>query len=112
MDLLSPNIFDIIIYITRKDTPMIATALALQDATQQAVHDEDVMNHAAHIFHSRNEMDNDEFVKALFQYSAHLASMTTTLVTHVLLTETQLDEMIDTIKEMEEMGKDNDNGNN
>ena len=85
---------------------MIATALALQDATKNAVHDEDVMSHAAHIFHSRNEMDNEEFIQALFEYSAHLSAMTTTLVTHALLTESQLNDMIETIKEMEALGKD------
>jgi collagenase-like PrtC family protease len=85
---------------------VIATALALQNATKDAVHDEMVMAHASHLFHSRNEMDNEDFTRALFEYSAHLAAMTTTLVTNVLLTQTQLDEMIDTIKEMESMGKD------
>ena len=90
---------------------MIATALALQEATQEAVHDETVMELAKHIHHSRNEMDDEDFAKALFMYSAHLSAMTTTLVTHALLTKSQLDEMIATIKEMETMGKDLDNGN-
>ena len=91
---------------------MIATALALQEATQEAVHDESVMEIAAHIHHSRNEMSDDEFQKAIFMYSGHLSAMATTLATHILLTESQINDMVDTIKEMESMGKDLDNGNN
>ena len=90
---------------------MIATALALQDATKDAVHDEMIMNMAAHLHHSRNEMSDEEFVRMLFEYSAMLSAMTTTLVTHVLLTESQINEMMNTINEMESMGKDLDNGN-
>ena len=51
-------------------------------------------------------MTEEEFAKALFMYSAHLSALTATLVTSACLTQSQLDEMIDTIKEMESMGKD------
>lgn len=84
---------------------MIATMLQLQNATQEAVHDEMIMTLAAHVHHARNTMTDEEFARALFEYSAALSSMTTTLVTHVLLTETQLDEMIETIREFDELGK-------
>ena len=90
---------------------MLATALAIQEATQDAVHDEETMAMAAHIFHSRNEMDSEDFAKALFMYSAHLSAMTATLVTHVCLTESQLDEMMSSIKEFDQLGKDITNGN-
>lgn len=89
---------------------MIATAIALQDATKEAVHDPMVMDMARDLFESRYISD-DEFIGKIYQYSAMLASMTTTLVVNTLLTESQLDEMIGTIKEMESMGKDLDNGN-
>ena len=91
---------------------MISTAIALQDATKEAVHDEMIMNMASLIYHSRETMNDDEFMEAIYKYSAMLSSLTTTLVTHVLLTESQLDEMMNTIREMESMGKDLDNGNN
>lgn len=84
---------------------MISTALALQETTKQAVHDEEVMEMAAAIYQNRDSMTGDEFARALYMYSAHLSALSTTLATHALLTETQLDEMIDTIKEMETMGK-------
>ena len=91
---------------------MIATALALQEATREAVHDESCMELASALFHMRNTLEDEEFMKALYMYSAHLSAVTTTLATSVLLTESQINEMMDTIKEMESMGKDIDNGNN
>lgn len=89
---------------------MIATALALQNSTQEAVHDEMIMAMASDLFHNR-DTDSDTFSKMLYQYSAMLASLTTTLATNVLLTESQINDLIGTIKEMESMGKDVENGN-
>ena len=85
---------------------MISTALAIQDATKEAVHDDSVMEMAAAIYHSRHEINEDEFIRMMYVYSAHLSALTATLVTHACLTETQLNDMLDTIKEMESMGKD------
>ena len=85
---------------------MISTALAIQEATKEAVHDEEVMDMAAHIYHSRHEVSEDEFIRMMYIYSAHLSAMTATLVTHACLTEAQLNDMLDVIKEMETMGKD------
>ena len=91
---------------------MISTALAIQEATRDAVHDEEVMAMAAHIFHSRSEVDEQEFAQMLYMYSAHIAALTTTLATHVLLTEQEINSMLDTIKEFDSLGKDIENGNN
>jgi hypothetical protein len=91
---------------------MLATAIALQNATQEAVHDEETMAIASALFHHRNELDEDEFIKMIYMYSAHLASLTATLVTHVTLTESQLDEMMSSIKEFDQLEKDITNGNN
>jgi transcriptional regulator of NAD metabolism len=85
---------------------MISTALAIQEATRDAVHDEEVMGMASAIFHHRHELDEEEFIKAMYMYSAHLSAMTATLVTHACLTESQINDMLETIKEMEAMGKD------
>ena len=85
---------------------MIATALALQETSKEAVFDETSVMMASALFHGRHEMDDDDFQKAIFMYSAHLSAVATTLATNVLLTKTQLDEMITTINEMESMGKD------
>ena len=89
---------------------MIATAIALQEATQEAVHDDMVMAMVSNLLQNR-DTDSESFAKMLFQYSAMLSSMTTTLVTNALLTESQLHDLLDTINEMESMGKDIENGN-
>jgi len=85
---------------------MIATAIALQETSKEAVFDETSIAMASALFHARHEMDDDDFQKAIFIYSAHISAVATTLATNVLLTESQVDEMINTIKEMETMGKD------
>ena len=64
------------------------------------------MDIARLIYQTRDTMTSDEFAHAMFMYSAHLSAMTATLVTHACLTESQLQDMLDTIKEMEDMGKD------
>lgn len=90
---------------------MLSTALALQEAAKDAVYDNSSMELAAHIVHNKDNMTNEEVAKAIYAYSAHLASLTATLVTYICLTESQLNEMMDTIKEMDSMGKDITNGN-
>ena len=90
---------------------MIITAIRLQETTKEAVHDPMMMEMAAHLFHIRNIAEDDDFAKALYDYSALLASLTTTLATNVLLTEEQMDAMINEIKEFDQLGKDITNGN-
>ena len=89
---------------------MLSTAIALQDATKEAVHDPMIMDMARDLYESRYISD-DEFIGKIYQYSAMLASLTTTLAINTLLTESQINDLLGTIKEMESMGKDLDNGN-
>jgi hypothetical protein len=84
---------------------MISTAVAIKDATDSAVHNEVIMDMAGYLYQSRNEMTDDEFVKFLFQYSASLSALTATLVTSVCLTESEMNDMVDTIKEFEQLEK-------
>ena len=84
---------------------MIATAIKLQEASRDAVHDDMIMEIAKHIFIIRNEVDDETFIKEMYNYSAMLSAMTTTLVTHALLTEEQLNDMLETIKEMDTVGE-------
>ena len=93
---------------------MISTALKIQDATQEAFQDEQVMQMAAAIFQMRNDVDNDTMAKMLFQYSASLSALVATLVTNAILSETQMQEMISEIQEFESLsteilGEENDN---
>jgi transcriptional regulator of NAD metabolism len=84
---------------------MIATAIKLQEASRDAVHDDMIIEIVKHIVSIRNEVDDESFIKEMFNYSAMLSAMTTTLVTHALLTEEQLNDMMDTIKEMDTVGE-------
>lgn len=90
---------------------MLATAIALQQATQDAVHDEMIMEMAAAIYQNKDAMTSDDFIHAMYKYSAMLASLTASLATTALLTESQIDEMMSSINEFEKLGKDILNGN-
>jgi hypothetical protein len=89
---------------------MIATAIALQETTIEAVNDPMVIELAKDLFESRYSSE-DEYIRKIYKYSALLASITTTLAISVLLTESEIDEMMNSIKEMESLGKDITNGN-
>lgn len=84
---------------------MSATALAVAEASKQAIHHEDVLDMARDLIDARNIADDDQMIKILFHYSAHLAAVTANLVTQVLLTEEQMDAMLSEISEFEELGK-------
>ena len=84
---------------------MISTAIAIQQATGEAVTDLSTMMKAREMYSQRDTMTQEEFARALFDYSAHLASLTATLVTTICLTETEINEMIDTIKEFDALGR-------
>jgi hypothetical protein len=85
---------------------MISTAIAIQDATRNAIFDNQTVSMVKEIIESRNMLDEDSLTQALFQYSAHLTALTATLVTSVCLTKEQLDSMVDTIKEFDKLEKD------
>ena len=84
---------------------MIATAIKLQEASRDAVHDEMVMEIVKHIVSIRDVVDDESFIKEMYNYSAMLSAMTTTLVAHALLTEEQLNDMMEAIKEMDTVGE-------
>ena len=85
---------------------MISTALAIQDATGNAVTDVSTMILAKSIYQNKDTMTNDEFAEAMFQYSAHLASVTATLVIGAVMSKSDIDNLLSTIKEIESMGND------
>jgi hypothetical protein len=87
---------------------MISTAIAIQDATKEAVMHDVTMSFARDIFDNKDMMDEKQFARAMFKYSAHLSALTASLVMEACLTKSQLDEMMDTVKEMQSMGKDLD----
>lgn len=85
---------------------MISTALAIQDATGNAVTDISTMIRAKNIYQNKDNMTNDEFAEAMFEYSAHLASVTATLVIGAVMSKSDIDTLLSTINEIESMGND------
>lgn len=82
---------------------MLSTASALLTATEEAIIGEEQMLVASFITHKRNELDQNEFAKAMFMYATAIASAVTDKVTRVLLTETQMKELLSTLGELETM---------
>ena len=80
---------------------MLSTATALIQATEDSIFDDDSMEFARMLTHTHNEMDTDQFAKAIYLYSGIIASAAADKVTKVLLNETQLIELMATIDEME-----------
>ena len=82
---------------------MLSTATALIEAVGDSIMEDEVMDFARTILHTRNEMSQDDFAKALYFYSGILASATADKVTKVLLSKDDLQTLADTIDEMEIM---------
>ena len=80
---------------------MIATATALIQATEDTIFDDEAMGFAQFITHSYKELDDEQLAKALFVYASMLASTAVDKATKVLLTESQVIELMATIDEME-----------
>ena len=88
---------------------MISTLIAIQDATKDAVMNKQSVSLAQALWQGKDSMDEREFAQAIFSYSAHLTALTATLVLDATLTKSQIGEMMDTMKEMDSMGKDTTN---
>lgn len=82
---------------------MLATAVAISEATKEAVFHEEIKALAGDLMDRRNEIDDRTFAKLMYLYSASLASKTADLTTKVLLSETEMKEMLDSINELEEL---------
>ena len=84
---------------------MSATALAVAEASKQALHDDGTVSMAKWLLDNKDSITQEEMMKELFHFSTHLAALTAHLVTSVLLTEEQMNAMMDEIAEFEELGK-------
>lgn len=87
---------------------MISTAIAIQDATGNAVVDFSTMKLAREIYQNKDTMSSEDFAEAMFAYSAHLSALTATLVVNAVMSEADLTSLLSTVREMDEMGKDNE----
>jgi hypothetical protein len=82
---------------------MLSTALEILDVTKDSIFDEDIMGLAGELHTRRNELSDEIFAKYLFIYSSAVASKVADGVTKVLLTESQLKELIDSLEEMDNL---------
>ena len=82
---------------------MLATAISLAEATKQAIYDEEIMGLAGELHSRRNELDDNQYPKYIYMYSVALASKVADLTTKILLTEKEMSDLIDTIKEMDNL---------
>jgi hypothetical protein len=80
---------------------MLSTATALIQATEDSIFDEEVMGFAAAFCDHAKELDSDQFARSMYAYSCMLASLAIDKATKVLLTETELIELMSSIDEME-----------
>ena len=84
---------------------MSATALAIAEASKEALHSEDIVSAVKYILENKNILTDEEMLREMFVFSTHLTALTAHLVTSVLLTEEQMDAMLGEIAEFEELGK-------
>lgn len=82
---------------------MLATAMAVAEATKKAVFHDDIQALAGDLMERRNEIDDKTFATLIYLYSASLASKTADLTSKVLLTPIQIKELLDSINEVAEM---------
>ncbi len=84
---------------------MLSTAIEILDATKESIFDEDIMGLAGELHTRRNELSDEHFAKYLFMYSAALSSRVADSVTKILLTETEMSDLIATISELDELSE-------
>lgn len=84
---------------------MSATALAVAEASKEALHSPDVVSAVKYILENKNILSDEEMLREMFVYSTHLTALTAHLVTSALLTAEQMDAMMEEIAEFEELGK-------
>ena len=83
----------------------LSTSFALTEAVNVAMSDDSVRIPALMLQASYLEMDKDEFIEALFQFSANLTSVTASLVTEVFMTQEEIKKMVDETYELALLGQ-------
>ena len=83
----------------------IAKAEELAQAGKDAIMDLDVMLLASQIVKSAKDITEDELIHLMFKYSGTLAASVSARLTSILMTESELDEMISDIQMFDEIGK-------
>lgn len=84
---------------------MISTAIAVLNATKDAIFDEEIMGLAGELHTRRNELTDEMFPRFIYMYSTALASKVADLTTKALLTEAQMSDLLATIQEMDDLSE-------
>ena len=83
----------------------IAKAEQLAQAGKDAMTDFDVMVLVSHIVRSAKDITEDELIHLMFKYSGTLTASVSARLTSILMTESELNEMISDIQMFDEIGK-------
>jgi hypothetical protein len=85
----------------------IVTAMKVAEASQDGMTSLHVMMAAAELYQATlNNPTPEEMQELIFKYSATLTASVATRVTHVLMTEEQINSMVDQIDMFEQIEKD------
>ena len=76
-------------------------SLAFAVSKEDSIFDDDTMSFAHMLTHTHSEMDSEQFAKAIYIYSTIIASTAIDRASKVLMTESQLKQLMATIDEME-----------
>lgn len=87
-------------------TTGIAKAIEVADACKDAMVDFEVMTMAAEIVQNASTLTQDEMISLMFKYSGILSANVATRLTHVLMSESEFNEMTDEIQMFDEIGRD------
>lgn len=83
----------------------LSTSFALVNAVNDAMSDDSVRATAFTLMNVHSSLDEDAFLKFMFEYSANLVSVTADLVTRVFMTEDEIKTMIQETLEIQEAAK-------
>ena len=84
---------------------MIITAMEILEATKESMFDPEIMGLAGELHERRHELDDNTHAKFLFMFSSRLAAKVADSVTHVLLSESDLKDMLNEMKEFDDMAE-------
>ena len=84
---------------------MLSTSFALSKAANDAMSDETVKEFAFAFQENYQELDKEQFLEALFVFSANLSAITAALITEVFMTEEQIKEMVAEANALREMAQ-------
>jgi malate/lactate dehydrogenase len=82
---------------------MLSTATALIQATEDSIFDEEVMGFAQAFCQHAPQLDEQQFAKSIYVYSCMLASLAVDKAVKILLTDTEVADLMNAIDEVEQM---------